>query len=260
VYVRRSHPLAGKEKEQLEAERADRRRRRRGAALERHGGTVAERVLAGNASSVTTVDEERAFHATVDALGADDPALAAIVERFGRPRLWRRDPGFATLVLLILEQQVSLASAKAAYDRLATEVGVVAPAPVLALDDETLRRVGFSRQKTRYVRALATAIVDGHLDLDALPMLPDAEVRRDLVALPGIGPWTADVYMLACLARPDLWPVGDVALQTAAQRALGLERRPSATELEQIGDRWRPHRSVAAQLLWHLYLGERRRL
>lgn len=206
------------------------------------------------------VDDEPAFHATVDALCAEDPALAAIVERFGRPRLWRREPGFATLVLLILEQQVSLASAKAAYDRLANVVPVVGPAEVLALDDETLRRVGFSRQKTRYVRALATAIVEGQLDLDALPSLGDAEVRRDLVAVPGIGPWTADVYMLACLGRPDLWPVGDVALQTAAQRALGLERRPSAAELDEIGGRWGPHRSVAAQLLWHLYLGERHRL
>lgn len=206
------------------------------------------------------MDDERAFHETVDALCADDAALAAIVERFGRPRLWRREPGFPTLVLLILEQQVSLASAKATYDRLADAVETVGPAEVLALDDDALRRVGFSRQKTRYVRALAAAIVDGHLELDALPSLPDAEVRHDLIALPGIGPWTADVYMLACLGRPDLWPVGDVALQSAAQRALCLERRPTAVELEQIGDRWRPHRSTAAQLLWHLYLGERHRL
>lgn len=193
-------------------------------------------------------------------LTARDPALASIVERYGHPPLWSREPGFATLVLLILEQQVSLASARAAFDRLGARVGAVTPDAVLALDDDTLRAIGFSRQKTRYARALAAALLDGSLDLDALPSLPDADVRRALVALPGIGPWTADVYLLACLARPDLWPVGDVALQAAAQRALDLERRPTAVELEAIGERWRPHRSVAAQLLWHLYLGERHRL
>lgn len=194
------------------------------------------------------------------ALTARDPALASIVERYGHPPLWSREPGFATLVLLILEQQVSLASARAAFDRLGARVGAVTPDAVLALDDDTLRAIGFSRQKTRYARALAAALLDGSLDLDTLPSLPDADVRRALVALPGIGPWTADVYLLACLARPDLWPVGDVALQAAAQRALDLERRPTAVELEAIGERWRPHRSVAAQLLWHLYLGERHRL
>ncbi|MGL6280256.1 MAG: DNA-3-methyladenine glycosylase family protein [Gaiella sp.] len=203
---------------------------------------------------------ERAFRTAVRRLCAGDPALARIVERFGAPPLWRREPGFATLVLLILEQQVSLASAKAAFDRLAAELGVVDPRGVLSLDDATLRRVGFSRQKTRYARALAEALLDGSLDLAALPSLSDEEARRRLIALPGIGPWTADVYLLACLNRPDLWPVGDVALQAAAQQALGLESRPIAVELDEIGERWRPYRSVAAQLLWHLYLGERHRL
>ncbi len=203
---------------------------------------------------------ERSFRAAVRALTDADPALAAIVERFGRPPLWRREPGFATLVLLILEQQVSLASARAAFDRLAAEVASVTPGAVLALDDATLRAVGFSRQKTRYARALAGALLDGSLDLDALTTLRDDEVRARLVALPGIGLWTADVYLLACLSRPDSWPVGDVALQTATQQALALETRPTAVELDKIGERWRPYRSVAAQLLWHLYLGERHRL
>jgi DNA-3-methyladenine glycosylase II len=203
---------------------------------------------------------ERAFRRTVKALCASDPALASIVERFGAPPLWRREPGFATLVLLILEQQVSLASARAAFDRLTAEIGAVEPGRLLALDDTTLRQVGFSRQKTRYARALAAALLDGSLDLDALATLGDDAARGALVALPGIGPWTADVYLLACLGRPDLWPVGDIALQTATQRALGLPARPTAAELEAIGERWRPHRSTAAQLLWHLYLGERGRL
>jgi DNA-3-methyladenine glycosylase II len=204
--------------------------------------------------------DDRSFRRIAKRLVAQDPALAAIVETHGMPPFWTREPGFATLVLLILEQQVSLASARAAFDRLASELGSVTPDGVLGLDDATLRGVGFSRQKTRYARALATAVLERHLDLETLATLPDSEVRRQLVSLPGIGPWTADVYLLASLSRADLWPVGDVALQAAAQSALGLEQRPDQRELEAIGERWRPHRSVAAQLLWHLYLGERHRL
>ncbi len=211
-------------------------------------------------SSDPVVLDERSFRRAAEALVASDPALGGIAADHGIPPFWSREPGFATLVLLILEQQVSLASARAAFDRLAAEVGTVTPDAVLLLDDGTLRTIGFSRQKTRYARELATAVVDRTLDLDGLEALPDDDVRRQLVALPGIGPWTADVYLLACLSRADLWPVGDVALQAATQSALGLERRPDQRELQEIGERWRPHRSVAAQLLWHLYLGERHRL
>jgi DNA-3-methyladenine glycosylase II len=107
---------------------------------------------------------------------------------------------------------------------------------------------------------LSTAVLDGTLDLDHLDAMPDEAARAALVALPGIGPWTADVYLLACLGRPDVWPVGDVALQAAAQRVKDLDQRPSAIELEVIGEAWRPYRSVAAQLLWHLYLGDAGRL
>ena len=204
--------------------------------------------------------DERSFRRAAEALVATDPALATIAAAHGIPPFWSREPGFSTLVLLILEQQVSLASARAAFDRLAAALGSVTPDGVLGLDDETLRRIGFSRQKTRYARALATAVLGRTIVLDDLASLPDDDVRQTLVALPGIGPWTADVYLLACLSRADLWPVGDVALQAATQSALGLERRPDQRELQEIGERWRPYRSVAAQLLWHLYLGERHRL
>jgi len=213
--------------------------------------------IARLATSVQDVLDERSFRTAVAELCEADQDLAAIVERHGVPEFWAREPGFPTLVLLILEQQVSLASARAAYDRLVTRLGVLTPRGVLDSSDEELRADGFSRQKNRYVRALATALEAGALDLAAVSELTDPDVRTALVALPGIGPWTAEVYLLSALRRPDTWPTGDIALQEGARRAKGLELRPSAEELEAIGDAWRPHRATAARLLWHLYLSGR---
>jgi DNA-3-methyladenine glycosylase II len=205
---------------------------------------------------VQDVLDERSFAAAVAELCTADPDLAAIVERHGIPEFWAREPGFATLVLLILEQQVSLASARAAYDRLVLRLGGLTPRGVLDSTDEELRADGFSRQKNRYARALAAAIEEGALDLDAVAGLDDVAVRQALVALPGIGPWTAEVYLLSALRRPDTWPTGDIALQEGARRAKRLELRPSPEELDAIGEAWRPHRATAARLLWHLYLSE----
>ena len=201
--------------------------------------------------------DETTFAAAVTELCAADADLAAIVERHGLPPFWAREPGLGTLVLLILEQQVSLASARAAYDRLVARLGGLTPQGVLDSTDEELRADGFSRQKNRYVRALAAALEDGALDLDAVAALDDAGVRTALVALPGIGPWTAEVYLLSALRRPDTWPVGDIALQEGARRAKRLELRPSPDELEAIGEAGRPHRARAARLLWHLDLDGR---
>lgn len=202
--------------------------------------------------------DDASFHEAATHLASRDPALAAIVARHGLPEFWSREPGLETLVLLILEQQVSLASARAAYDRLVARLGGLTTRGILTSTDEDLRADGFSRQKARYVRALATAIEDGSLDLHAVASLEDDGVRLALVALPGIGPWTAEVYLLSALRRPDTWPVGDIALQEAARRALGLDARPTPLELEAIGEAWRPHRASAARLLWHLYLSEPR--
>ena len=202
--------------------------------------------------------DERSFATAVAGLCEADADLAAIVERHGVPEFWARQPGFPTLVLLILEQQVSLASARAAYDRLVLRLGRLTPQGVLDSSDEELRADGFSRQKNRYVRALAAAIEGGALDLDAVGELDDVDVRAALVALPGIGPWTAEVYLLSALRRPDTWPTGDIALQEGARRAKGLDIRPTPEELETIGEAWRPHRATAARLLWHLYLSDGR--
>jgi len=205
-------------------------------------------------------DGQHAFAARSGELMDADPALAAIVATHGVPPFWSRPPGFRSLALLILEQQVSLASGAAAYRRLRERIRAVTPEAVLACTPEQLRADGISRQKDRYLRGLAEAVLAGMLDLDGLEHLDDDAVRRALVALPGIGPWTADVYLLACLRRPDLWPVGDRALPVAVAEALGLSAVPEPPALEELGERWRPHRSTAARILWHGYLGRRGRV
>jgi DNA-3-methyladenine glycosylase II len=203
---------------------------------------------------VTEPLDDRTLARAAAALAAADRALGASVERFGTPPLWARDASFATLVHLILEQQVSLASALAAFERLRAALGgTVEPAPFLRLDDIELRAIGFSRQKAGYARDLATAMLDG-FELDTLAALPDDEVRTRLITLRGIGPWTADIYLTMCLRRPDVWPHGDLALATSAQHVLGLADRPDAAGLGAIADRWRPWRAVAARILWHDYL------
>lgn len=199
---------------------------------------------------------ETTFYQAVDGLAAGDPDLAQILTDHGPPPFYVRDPGFPTLVLMILEQQVSLASARAAFDKLLAVVGELTPATLLAQDDETLRAAGFSRQKTRYSRILAQAILDGDLDLSLLHELNDQGVHDALTALTGIGPWTAQVYLLMCLRRPDIWPGGDLALQAAIQTVKGLDKRPTAAETLPFAEVWRPWRAVAARLLWHDYLSK----
>lgn len=200
------------------------------------------------------------FAGTVSALTSSDPDLTRLVSEHGIPPLWQRPTGFPSLVLLILEQQVSLASAAAAYGKVVARIGAMTPSALLATTPEALRLDGVSRQKDRYLRALAAAVDTATLDLAGLAELDDGAARRALVALPGVGPWTADVYLLACLGRPDVWPVGDRALQVAVAEALGLPEVPDAAGLEAIGERWRPHRSTAARLLWHGYLARRGRV
>jgi DNA-3-methyladenine glycosylase II len=195
----------------------------------------------------------------VDELAARDADLAAIVARYGPPPLWDREPGFATLLHIILEQQVSLASAQAAFDRLRTVADPLTPARFLELDDAELLAIGFSRQKARYGRALSTAVVSGRLDPAALGALDDEGVHRALQALPGIGPWTSTIYLLMVLGRPDVWPAGDIALAESVAKVKGLARRPDAAAMAELGEAWRPWRSVAARLLWHDYLAHRGR-
>lgn len=192
-------------------------------------------------------------------LGRRDRDLGRLVARDGPPPMWGRRPGFASLLHIILEQQVSLASARAAFTRLQAAISPVTPRRLLTLNDAQLKRIGFSRQKTAYARHLAEALIDGRLRLGDLPRLPDGAVREALVELKGIGNWTASIYLLMCLRRPDVWPGGDLALLAAAQKAKGLPERPDDKEMAEMAESWRPWRSVAARILWHSYLSEKRR-
>ena len=190
-------------------------------------------------------------------LAKRDAHLQIVIAKYGPPPLWAREPGFATLLQIILEQQVSLASAKACFNKLAKRVGEVTPESLLNSLDAHLKADGFSRQKTTYARHLADAVVNKHIDLDVLNTLKDDEIRTELTKLKGIGTWTSDIYLLMAMGRPDIMPKGDIALHSAWHR-LSSEPKPSALEFLVIADRWRPYRSVAARMLWHFYLSEKR--
>ena len=157
-----------------------------------------------------------------------DPHLAQVLETYGVPPLWDRPTGFATLLQIILEQQVSLASAKACFDKLAAHLGTVDPEGLLTLNDAELKLIGFSRQKTAYARHLAEAVLAKQIDLNGLDALPDAEVKTALTGLKGVGEWTSDIYLLMAMLRPDVMPRGDIALHEAYRRLSGAEKRPSS--------------------------------
>ena len=201
--------------------------------------------------------DEKSLGVIARKMAASDADFARILQAYGTPPLWAREPGFATLIHIILEQQVSLASAKAAFDKLYNAIAPVTPESFLQLNDFELKVIGFSRQKTLYSRLLAEAILDGQLDLEALYLLPDEDVRENLKQLKGIGDWTADIYLLMALRRADIWPPGDLALLVAMQKMKQLVARPTRDEFEKFGEKWKPYRAVAARFLWHLYLSER---
>jgi DNA-3-methyladenine glycosylase II len=190
-------------------------------------------------------------------LSRRDADLAFIFERYGTPPLWSREPDFPTLIHIILEQQVSLASALSAFNKLREKLGRITPEGVLSLSDEELKAAYFSRQKTVYARELAQAVMSGSLNLTALENLPDAEVKHELKKIKGIGDWTADIYLLMALRRADVMPKGDLALHAAWHRLTKSERRPNSEEFLQIAEKWQPLRAVAARLLWHFYLSAR---
>ena len=197
------------------------------------------------------------FEDAVQELIQREQFFEKIVTSCNLPPFWQREPGFATLIHIILEQQVSLASAKAAYTRLQATCNPLTPETFLQLSDIELKQIGFSRQKTNYGRALANALLENVLDLNRLEFLSDDNVREQLMYVKGIGVWTANVYLLMVLGRPDIWPKGDIALQTAIQDIKGLSKRPTSDEAQAMSEAWRPWRAVAARLLWHFYLSQR---
>ena len=187
-------------------------------------------------------------------LAARDPDLARLLERHGPPPLWGRPRGFASLVRIILEQQVSLASARAVHNRLVATLGDPTPQRLLAAGLETLRGCGLTRQKAAYCHRLAAAVLDGELDLAAIAHLDDTAAIEALTRHDGIGPWTAQIYLLMSLRRPDIWPAGDLALVLSVRAVKRLRRPPSRDRIEAIAEAWRPWRAVAARMLWQHYL------
>lgn len=193
-------------------------------------------------------------------LAARDPLLANILATHGDPPLWQRASGFRTLVHIILEQQVSLSSAKSMLLRLENAIQPFTPERFLELGDERLRGLGVTRQKSAYVLHLADEIVSGRLNLKSLARLNDDQVLVRLTGIKGIGLWSANIYLLMALKRADIWPAGDLALAVAIQELKNLKTRPSPQELEAIAEPWRPHRAVAARMLWQYYLGRKIRV
>jgi DNA-3-methyladenine glycosylase II len=183
-----------------------------------------------------------------------DGDLAAVARRHGPPPLWQRRPGFATLMRIVLEQQVSLASARAAFDRVECGLGGVSAPSVAAAGVDGLRRLGVTRQKASYCVDLAGRVASGALDLRRVGRAPENAARAMLQEVRGIGPWTTDVYLLMALGRPDVWPVGDIALLTALKNLRGFTQRPSNEMALRDVERWRPWRAVGARMLWHGYL------
>lgn len=191
-------------------------------------------------------------------LAERDEAIDRVVQKHGPPPLWAREPSFKTLVHLILEQQVSLASANACFQKLLAifEERPFEPTVFLTFSDEKLRETGFSRQKTEYARHLASALIFQKIDLSALEKLPDEAVKTELKKLKGIGDWTADIFLSECLLRPDILPKGDIAMLEAIKVLKNLPARPDHDHFLAITAHWRPWRSVGTRLLWHFYLKE----
>jgi len=207
---------------------------------------------------VTHLDETT-FREAVDLLVFEEPVFAAVIEEHGVPPFWSRPAGFATLVWLIMEQQVSLESGAAMYRRLHGLLGAITPEAVAASTESDLRGIGVTRQKTTYLLALGRSVAGGDLDLDALADMPFSVARDTLLGVKGIGPWTADVYLLSALRFPDVLPLGDRALQVGSGEVLGMITVPGGDELELLSLPWRPIRAAAARIIWHAYLGKRGR-
>lgn len=197
--------------------------------------------------------EGKALATALRALARQDPDLARAIKEVGAPPPRSRPAGFATLLDIILAQQVSTHSYRAIAKRLEEKIGATTPRSILDLEEDHFRAIGFSRQKVIYARGLAEAAHGGSLDLDAIAAMSDDEATAALIALKGVGRWTAEIYLMFSLARPDIMPAGDLALREAAGLVKRKRKRPDEAALRRMSEAWRPWRSIAARLLWHYY-------
>jgi DNA-3-methyladenine glycosylase II len=203
--------------------------------------------------TVSEAKAKRDLKRGIDALAAADPHVAEWLPRIGYPSPRARPLGFVGFARAIVAQQVSVAAANGIWTKLETGLGEVAPERVLDASDEGLRAMGLSRQKAAYVRGLAQAVVTGDLNFDALHEAEDEDAIAAITKLKGLGRWSAEIYLLFALRRPDVWPGNDLALQEAMRILKGLRKRPDEKRLRKLGEKWRPHRSAGALFLWHVY-------
>jgi DNA-3-methyladenine glycosylase II len=206
---------------------------------------------------ISTFSEEN-FHELCDKLAKKDKHLNEIINKHGYPPMWRRKPNFETLIHIILEQQVSLASAKAALIRLKEKIGTVTPQKLLLLTDAEMKACYFSRQKIIYARHLASSIVNGELSIKKLSGLYDDEIRNKLKKIKGIGDWTVDVFLLMALQRTNIFPTGDLAMMNSLKKTKQLPPHSTKEEILLLAEYWKPHRSIATMILWHRYIIERK--
>ena len=197
----------------------------------------------------TIADVERG----IEALVALEPRFAGVVADTGTPPLRRREGGFRGLMHIVTGQQLSTASAAAIWQRMEEQLAPMTPEYLLGLDDDTLRAAGVSRPKVKTIRSVCETVLSGDCDFDVMHELTDDEVHDMLLAMKGIGPWTAEIYLLSCLGRRDIWPAGDLALQVAAEHAFGLDGRPDEKATRALAEPWRPWRAIAARVLWSYY-------
>jgi DNA-3-methyladenine glycosylase II len=203
--------------------------------------------------------DESNFHSCCDILANKDAHLKTALKQYGYPPLWRRKPTFANLIQIILEQQVSLASAKAAFGKLQNKIRNVTPLRLLSLSDAELKACYFSRQKIVYAKELAKAVIDQKFSFKKIIQLPPDEIRNSLKSIKGIGDWTADIFMMMCLQESDIFPSGDIALIKSMKEIKGLPLHTSREQILSIAENWKPYRTVAAFILYHAYLRKRNR-
>jgi DNA-3-methyladenine glycosylase II len=221
-------------------------------------GNAACRLQDSRNSTMIRAFNQENFHQLCDRLAKKDRHLKQIIRDHGYPPMWRRKPNFETLIHIILEQQVSLASAKAALDKLKGKIGTVTPGNLLLLTDEEMKACYFSRQKTVYARHLALAIAEGTLSIRKISSWQDDDIRNELKKVKGIGDWTVDVFLLIALQRADVFPVGDLAMIKSLKKTKQLPHQTTRDEILLLAESWKPYRSIATMILWHAYLTQKK--
>ena len=219
-------------------------------------GSAASTYLKTTAQNSPIRLTRESLEAAAKALAKRDPRLALIHKSYGPPPMWARRTGFPTLLRIILEQQVSLRSARAMFERLKSNIEPFTAHRFIESGETYLRSLGVTRQKAHYCVQVAQAFTNG--ELSQVARMNDEDAHQALLSIKGVGPWTANIYLLMALRRPDIWPDGDVALATAVGKLRKMKTRPSFSELSQIAESWRPYRSVAARMLWQYYLAEQK--